>query len=150
MPRPEDLFPRDLGAFLKQAASTLDEVKEQVLRGGQAGKATLDVQLLKRQRDKALQKLGEVLLDEVARGAPLPAACDAVVAEIAEIETQIQTAQTEADRLWNADGSAGRGPSASVAGTADANTSGAGTGGAGTGGAGTGSRRRASDDDDDE
>ena len=108
MPKSDDLFPRELGAFFKAAASTLDDVKDQVLRGGQAGKATLDAQLLKRQRDKALQKLGEVLLDEVARGAPLPAACDAVVAEIKELDDQIERAKAEADRLWKSDGSPAR------------------------------------------
>jgi hypothetical protein len=105
MPRPEDLFPRELGALFKTAASALDDVKEQVVRGSQAGKATLDAQLLKRQRDKALQKLGEVLLDEVARGAPLPASCDAVVAEIKDLDGQIERARAEADRLWKSDGS---------------------------------------------
>ncbi|MBM4281536.1 MAG: hypothetical protein FJ137_12520 [Deltaproteobacteria bacterium] len=108
MPRSDDPFPRDLGAFFKAAASTLDDVKEQVLRGGQAGKATLDVQLLKRQRDKALQKLGEVLLDEVTRGAPLPVSCDAVVAELKELDGQIERAKSEAERLWSSDGSPAR------------------------------------------
>ncbi len=108
MPKSDDLFPRDLGAFLKAAASTLDDVKGQVVRGGQAGKATLDAQLLKRQRDKALQRLGEVLLDEVARGAPLPAACDAVVAELKSLDEQIERAKAEAERLWKSDGSPAR------------------------------------------
>jgi hypothetical protein len=108
MPKSDDLFSREFGAFLKSAASTLDDVKEQVLRGGQAGKATLDVQLLKRQREKALQKLGEVLLDEVSRGAPLPASCDAVVVEIKDIDGQIERARAEADRLWKSDGSPAR------------------------------------------
>ena len=104
MPKPEDLFSRDLGALLKSAASTLDDVKESVLRGGQAGKASLDVQLLKRQRDKALIKLGEVLLDELARGAPLPAACGAVVDEVKGLDEQIARAKTDADKLWRGDG----------------------------------------------
>jgi hypothetical protein len=103
MPKPEDLFPRELGALLKTAASTLDEVKDQVLRGSQAGKATIDAQLAKRQREKALVKLGEVLLEEVARGATLPAVCDAIVAEIKEIDAQIERASTEAERLWRSD-----------------------------------------------
>jgi hypothetical protein len=115
MPRSDDLFPRDLGAFFKQAASTLDDVKEQVLRGGQAGKATLDAQLLKRQRDKALQKLGEILLDEAERGVPLPAACDAVVVEIKELDGQIARAQSEAERLWKSDGSPGHKPRTTTA-----------------------------------
>jgi hypothetical protein len=100
----DDLFSRELGSFLKSAASTLDDVKDSVLRGGQAGKASLDVQLLKRQRDKALARLGEVLLDEHGRGAPLPPSCTAIVDEIRALDDQVARARAEADKLWRGEG----------------------------------------------
>jgi hypothetical protein len=111
MSPPEDRFARELGSLLKSAASTFDDVKESVLRGGQASKATLDAQLLKRQRDKALGRLGEVLLDEHGRGVPLPAACIAVVDEIRALDGQIERARAEAEKLWRADA---RGPAPST------------------------------------
>jgi hypothetical protein len=115
----DDLFSRELGSFLKSAASTLDEVKDSVLRGGQAGKASLDVQLLKRQRDKALARLGEVLLDEHARGAPLPPSCAAIVDEIRALDEQVARARTEAEKLWRGEGATGSRPAPPDAGGDD-------------------------------
>lgn len=95
-----DPIARGLSSFFKEAVDVLDEVKDSVLAGSQATKATVDVQLLKRSREKALARLGEILLDEVARGAPLPAACDAQVKEIKDLEVQIAKAKTESEKLW--------------------------------------------------
>lgn len=96
----EDPISREISSFFKQAASVLDEVKDSVLAGGQATKATVDTQLLKRSRERALARLGEVVLDEIARGAAVPAACDAVIKEIKDLDAQIKTAKAESEKLW--------------------------------------------------
>jgi phosphatidylserine/phosphatidylglycerophosphate/cardiolipin synthase-like enzyme len=124
--RSGDLLGKDLSSFFKSAVSALEDVSGQVLRSGQAGKASLDVQLLKRQRDKALARLGEVLLDEHDRGVALPAAADDLIADVKKLDVQLQEAKVEADKLWNAGDSTSKEA------------------------AGTTSRARASDDDDDD
>ncbi len=103
MARPDsksDPISRGISSFFKEAVDVANEVKDSVLAGSQATKATVDVQLLKRSREKALARLGEILLDEVARGAPLPAACDAQVKEIKDLEAQIARAKVESEKLW--------------------------------------------------
>ena len=95
-----DPITRELTSFFKQAVETFDEVKESVLKGSQATKATVDVQLLKRSRERALARLGEVLLDEATRGAAIPAACEAVVKEIHDLDEQLTKSRAEADKLW--------------------------------------------------
>ena len=105
----DDPISREISSFFKQAASVLDEVKDSVLAGGQATKATVDTQLLKRSRERALVRLGEVLLDEIARGAAVPASCDAVVSEIKDLDAQIKTAKAESEKLWkSAEGKAAK------------------------------------------
>jgi hypothetical protein len=96
----KDPIARGLSSFFKEAAEAFDEVKDTVLAGGQATKATVDIQLLKRSREKALARLGEVLLDEVARGAAVPASCEAVVKEIKDLDAQLATAKAESEKLW--------------------------------------------------
>jgi hypothetical protein len=110
--RSGDMLGKELSSFFKTAVSALEDVSEQVLRSGQAGKATLDVQLLKRQRDKALARLGEVLLDEHERGVALPAAADDLIADVKKIDAQLQDAKAEADKLWKAGEAPGKDPSA--------------------------------------
>ncbi len=95
-----DPITRELSSFFKQAVETFDEVKESVLKGSQATKATVDVQLLKRSRERTLARLGEVLLDEASRGAPVPAACDAIVKELRELDETLAKSRAEADKLW--------------------------------------------------
>ncbi len=106
---PGDPISREISSFFKQAVEAFDDVKETVLKGSQATKATVDVQLLKRSRDKSLGRLGELLLEEVARGAALPASCDAVAREIKDLDAQIAAAQVEADKLWKSDAPKGQG-----------------------------------------
>lgn len=96
----QDPIARGLSSFFKEAVDVLDEVKDSVLAGSQATKATVDMQLLTRSRRKALARLGEILLDEVARGAPLPASCDAQVKEIKDLDAQIAKAKVESEKLW--------------------------------------------------
>ena len=92
--------PDPLASFFKQAVSALDDVKETVLAGGQATKASVDTQLLKRSRDKALARLGELLLEEHARGFALPSSCDALLKELEDLEGQIKKTKSESERLW--------------------------------------------------
>lgn len=100
---PGDPISREISSFFKQAVDAFDDVKETVLKGSQATKATVDVQLLKRTREKSLARLGELILEEVARGSVLPASCEALAQEIKDLDGQIATAQTEADKLWKSD-----------------------------------------------
>ena len=93
----------NLSSFFKQAVSVLEDASEQLVKSGQAGKAQLDVQLLKRQREKALARLGEVLLDEHERGVSLPPAADELLAEVKKLDARVKEAQAEADALWKSD-----------------------------------------------
>jgi hypothetical protein len=108
-----DQLGKDLSSFFKQAVSALEDASEQLVKSGQAGKASLDVQLLKRQREKALARLGEVLFDEHERGVALPPAADDLLAEVKKLDARVKEAQAEADALWKTDGKGG--PSASTA-----------------------------------
>jgi hypothetical protein len=99
-----DQLGKDLSSFFKQAVSALEDASEQLVKSGQAGKASLDVQLLKRQREKALARLGEVLLDEHERGVSLPPAADDLLAEVKKLDARVKEAQAEADALWKTDG----------------------------------------------
>jgi hypothetical protein len=96
-----DLFGKELSSFFKAAVSALEDVGEQVVHNSKAGKATLDVQLLKRQRDKALVRLGELVLLQVQAGGAAPEGGAPVVAEIAQIDAQLQEARAEADKLFS-------------------------------------------------
>ena len=110
--KPTDSISKELSSFFKQAVETFDEVKETVLKGSSATKATVDVQLLKRSRERALARLGEVMLDEATRGARLPAAGDVVVKELRELDEQIAKAKAEADTLWSGASGTGKPPAA--------------------------------------
>jgi hypothetical protein len=70
------LFPQTLDGLLSKATSTLDTLRNTVVKSAAAGKAQIDVQLAKRQRDKAFAALGAVAVAEANRGAALPPACD--------------------------------------------------------------------------
>lgn len=96
----KDALGKELSSFFKAAVTALEDVSEQVMQSGKAGKATIDVQVLKRQRDKALAKLGELVLTHVATGGSPPPAGETVVAEIATIDAQLKQAQAEADKLF--------------------------------------------------
>jgi len=96
----KDALGKELSSFFKAAVSAFEDVSEQVVQSGKAGKATLDVQLLKRQREKALVKLGELVLTHIATGGTAPPAGDALVAEVAALDAQLKQAQTEADKLF--------------------------------------------------
>jgi hypothetical protein len=109
-----DQIGRDLSSFFKQAVSALEDASEQLVKSGQAGKASLDVQLLKRQREKALARLGEVLFDEHERGVSLPPAADDLLAEVKKLDARVKEAQQEADALWKTDGK-GTPPSSATA-----------------------------------
>jgi hypothetical protein len=96
-----DLFGKELSSFFKAAVSALEDVGEQVVHNSKAGKATIDVQLLKRQRDKALARLGELVLLQMQAGGAAPEGAAPVAAEIAQIDAQLQEARAEADKLFS-------------------------------------------------
>ncbi len=105
-----DQLGKDLGSFFKAAVSALEDASEQVKRSGLASKASLDAQLLKRQKQKALAQLGEIMFDEHARGVSLPPAADDVMKELLGLEADLHKAQAEADRLWKSEGGQGPAP----------------------------------------
>lgn len=94
------------GSLLNAALGQIDEIKDVLVRGGQAGKAKLDAELLKRQRDRALQDLAAALLLEVERGAlALPAPCEEAATRVRELDAQIEKAEAEATRVFGNKGS---------------------------------------------
>jgi hypothetical protein len=89
--------PDPLSSLWQSALGQIDEIRDVIVRGSQAGKAKLDVQLLKRTRDKVLQQLGERLVEEHRRGAaPLPEGCEDLVKKLEETEKQIEDGEREA------------------------------------------------------
>lgn len=99
--RPGDRLAKDFSSLFKTAVSALEDVSEQVVKSSQAGKATLDAQLLKRQRDRALARLGELALEGIQEGTtPPPPRSEEVLAELARLDAEIAEARKEADKLW--------------------------------------------------
>ena len=85
-----------LGSLWSSALGQIDEIRDVIVRGSQAGKAKIDVQLLRRQRDRLLAQIGEAVLDDNKRGGSLPAGCDLLVSRVADIDKQIVDAEEEA------------------------------------------------------
>ncbi len=96
-------FSGELSSLFRTAVSALEEVSEQVIKGGVAGKKTLDVQLIKRQRRAALADLGEALFAEHERGAMLPPVADDLLKEVKRLDDELKAAQGEVDRAWDGD-----------------------------------------------
>jgi len=94
---------KELSSLFKTAVSALEEVSEQVIKGGVASKKTIDVQLIKRQRRAALAELGEALFLEAERGASLPPVADELLKEVRRLDEELKTAQAEADKVWKSD-----------------------------------------------
>lgn len=91
----------DFSSLWQSALGQIDEIRDVIVRGSQAGKAKIDAQLLKRQRDKLLQNLGERMFDEHRRlGARLPDGAADLVAEIEALDEQIAESDREAERLF--------------------------------------------------
>lgn len=89
----------DLSTIWQSALGQIDEIRDVIVRGSQAGKARIDAQLLKRQRDQLLQQLGKRLLEEHRRGAAsLPEGADDVVKKLEDVERQIAESEDEAAR----------------------------------------------------
>lgn len=72
------------------------------MRGSHAGKAKLDAQILKRQRDKLLMQIGEAVIADHKRGAPLPVSCEELAAKLDEVQKQVDHAEAEADKAFAA------------------------------------------------
>ena len=90
-----------LGSLWQSALGQIDEIRDVIVRGSQAGKAKIDVQLLKRQRDKVLAEIGAAVVAEAEKGAlTLPASCDELTKRIADIDQQIESAEAEAKKVF--------------------------------------------------
>lgn len=94
---------KELNQLWQSTIDQFDEIKNAIVRSSPAGKARLDAQFLKRQRERLLTKLGEDVLASVARGElTLPTACDETARRVHELETQIAAEEEEAGRIGNA------------------------------------------------
>jgi hypothetical protein len=85
----------DLSSLWHSALGHIDEIRDVIVRGSHAGKARLDGELLKRQRDKLLMHIGLAVIDDHKRGAPLPPSCDEYNKKLEEIERQLREANQE-------------------------------------------------------
>lgn len=89
------------GSLLNAALGQIDEIRDVIVRGGQAGKAKIDAELLKRQRDRALCELAALVLHEAEQGAlALPPACEEHAKRVRELDAQIAKAEGEAARAF--------------------------------------------------
>jgi hypothetical protein len=100
--------PEFMSSLLRTAVSAIEEVSEQVIKGGVASKKTLDVQLIKRQRRQALADLGEALFAEAERGAALPPVADDLLKEVRRLDEELKAAQRDADAVWKSDADAAK------------------------------------------
>jgi hypothetical protein len=82
------------------AIGQIDEIRDAIVRGSHAGKAKLDAQLLKRQKDRLLAELGAHVLEEAERGAALPPGTEELAQKIRDVDAQIQEAEAEAKKAF--------------------------------------------------
>jgi seryl-tRNA synthetase len=90
----------DLSALWQSALGSIDEIRDVIVRGSHAGKAKLDAQLLKRQRDKLLMQIGEAVVADHKRGVPLPPSCEDLAVKLDEIQKQVDEAEAQADKAF--------------------------------------------------
>jgi len=92
---------RGLDQLFKTAVDQLDELKDVIVSSSSAGKAKLDATMLKRERDRVLQKLGEAVAGTDDQ-AGFPVAWQELIAEARGIEDQIAAQEREYERLVKA------------------------------------------------
>ncbi len=90
----------DLSSLWQSALGSIDEIRDVIVRGSHAGKAKLDAQLLKRQRDKLLMQIGEAVIADAKRGVPLPPSCEDLAVKLDEIQKQVDEAEAQADKAF--------------------------------------------------
>jgi hypothetical protein len=88
------------GKLYETALGQIDEIRDAIVRGSQAGKAKLDSQLLKRQRDRVLSEIGALVVEEHKRGGPAPTGTAELMARAEALAAQIAEAEREADRVF--------------------------------------------------
>ena len=97
----------DLNQLWKSTVNQFDEMKDILLRSGSAGKAKLEVTLLKRQQDKLFVELGELLyrahVQAKENGTPVHwpegISTDDVLGRLDTLHEEIAAQQSEFDRL---------------------------------------------------
>ena len=99
-PHSPDDVKREISSLWHSALGQIDEIRDVIVRGSQAGKAKLDAQLLKRQRDKLLMQIGEAVMADHKRGEALPPACEGYATNLAELDRQIDEAEQEAAKAF--------------------------------------------------
>ena len=97
-----DAKPGDgLSSIWQSALGQIDEIRDVIVRGSQAGKAKIDVQLLRRSREKLLAQIGEVVLDDVKTGATtLPPSAEELKKRVDDLDRQIEAAEAEAQKAF--------------------------------------------------
>lgn len=90
----------DLSSLWQTALGSIDEIRDVIVRGSHAGKAKLDAQLLKRQRDKLLMQIGEAVIADHKRGVPLPPSCEDLAVKLEDIQKQVDEAEAQADKAF--------------------------------------------------
>ena len=90
----------DLSALWQSALGQIDEIRDVIVKGSHAGKAKLDAQLLKRQRDKLLAQIGEAVMEDHKRGAALPPSCEELATKLDDVDKQIAEAESEAAKAF--------------------------------------------------
>lgn len=64
----EDEIKRQIGSLVSRAREALAEVREAVVRSSQVGKMKIDVTFLRREQDKAYQRLGAKVFELAEEG----------------------------------------------------------------------------------
>jgi hypothetical protein len=90
----------DLSSLWQSALGSIDEIRDVIVRGSHAGKAKLDAQLLKRQRDKLLMQIGEAVIADHKRGVPLPPSCEDLAVKLDDVQKQVDEAEAQADKAF--------------------------------------------------
>lgn len=92
----------DFSSLWQSALGQIDEIRDVIVRGSHAGKAKLDAELLKRQRDKLLMHIGEAVIDDHKRGATssLPPSCEELAKKLEDVQRQIDEAEAEAKKVF--------------------------------------------------
>jgi hypothetical protein len=90
----------DLSSLWQTALGSIDEIRDVIVRGSHAGKAKLDAQLLKRQRDKLLMQIGEAVIADHKRGVALPPSCEDLAVKLDEVQKQVDEAEAQADKAF--------------------------------------------------
>jgi hypothetical protein len=97
----DNQFRGPLGGLLRTAAAQLGGVKDLAVRGTEVGRAELDAQLTRREKTRALARLGQAILEAVEdEELEVPERCATALAAAQEAVAAADGAQQSAKRAW--------------------------------------------------